>query len=251
MVFKKLKKTAFLSLLKFFGIRRVADFHATDEVERNDIQKYFEGAKVTVIPDCIAATTNEFVALQKKEGVLDCVFVGRVHPIKNLIYFLQVLLHYALRGELTLTIIGPVEDDQYWKDCQKVISNLPENIRVNYQGMLPQNEVIVALSNCHLLVSPTSGENFGYAIVEALQHHRPVLISDQTPWVDLKENEVGWDLTLSEPELFQEALQVALDWDQKTFDEFCHNAHQFVNKLLQTEMIQEKYVWLFSQPTSL
>jgi glycosyltransferase involved in cell wall biosynthesis len=44
----------------------------------------------------------------------------------------------------------------------------------------------------------TWGENFGHAIAEALQHGKPVIISDRTPWRNLRDVQAGWDLPLQE-----------------------------------------------------
>ena len=59
----------------------------------------------------------------------------------------------------------------------------------------------------HLFFLPTLGENFGHIILEAFCAGCPVLISDQTPWRDLEEKGVGWNLPLDQPELFREVLQ--------------------------------------------
>ena len=48
---------------------------------------------------------------------------------------------------------------------------------------------------------PTLGENFGHVIAES-----PVLISDQTPWRNLKNHGVGWDLPLNDPDSFRKAI---------------------------------------------
>jgi glycosyltransferase involved in cell wall biosynthesis len=58
-----------------------------------------------------------------------------------------------------------------------------------------------------LFFLPTLGENFGHIILEAFCAGCPVLISDQTPWRDLEEKGVGWDLPFDQPELFREVLQ--------------------------------------------
>ena len=45
-----------------------------------------------------------------------------------------------------------------------------------------------------------------------------MLISDQTPWRNLTEKHVGWDLPLNRPEEFQRALQQVIDMDQVEFN---------------------------------
>ena len=50
-------------------------------------------------------------------------------------------------------------------------------------------------------------------ISEALVSGCPVLISDQTPWRNLEEAGVGWDIPLGETERFQSVLQQCVDGD--------------------------------------
>ena len=46
------------------------------------------------------------------------------------------------------------------------------------------------------MILPTHGESFGHIIVEAWAAGCPVLISDRTPWRELREQGVGWDVPL-------------------------------------------------------
>jgi glycosyltransferase involved in cell wall biosynthesis len=58
--------------------------------------------------------------------------------------------------------------------------------------------VVDTLSQHDLFFLPTLGENYGHVIVEALQAGLPILISDQTPWRDLKDRGIGLDLALTD-----------------------------------------------------
>ena len=66
----------------------------------------------------------------------------------------------------------------------------------------------------HLFFLPTLGENFGHVIHEAVQAGCVLLLSDQTPWLDLSENQVGWALPLSSKQEFVEALTDVAGWDE-------------------------------------
>ena len=73
---------------------------------------------------------------------------------------------------------------------------LKNNSNIIFLGPLKPKEVCDVILDSHLLFSPTTGENFGHAIFEAFALGRPVLISDQTPWINLIDIGVGYDLPL-------------------------------------------------------
>ena len=74
---------------------------------------------------------------------------------------------------------------------------------------------------------PTLGENFGHVILEALCAGCPILISDQTPWRDLEEKDVGWDMPLSKPEMFQEVLQRCVDMNNDEYVKWSERAQEY------------------------
>jgi glycosyltransferase involved in cell wall biosynthesis len=57
------------------------------------------------------------------------------------------------------------------------------------------------------MLMPSLTENFSYTVLESLQAGIPVLISDQTPWRDLQQQGVGWDLSLEDPDRWLQALE--------------------------------------------
>ena len=62
-------------------------------------------------------------------------------------------------------------------------------------------------------------------ILKALCAGCPVLISDQTPWRDLEENGVGWDL-LSKPEMFRQVLQQYVDMNNDEYVKSSESARE-------------------------
>ena len=86
---------------------------------------------------------------------------------------------------------------------------------VKYHGVIKHEEVARELAGHDLFFLPTWGENFGHVIHEALAAGLPVLISDKTPWRNLEDQGVGWDLPLDAPEKFRRVIedQSAVDSD--------------------------------------
>jgi glycosyltransferase involved in cell wall biosynthesis len=105
---------------------------------------------------------------------------------------------------------------------------------------------ITVLQRSHIFALPTTGENFGHAIFEALAAGRPVLISDQTPWRHLRQAEAGWDIPLNASAEFRNAILAALDWDQNIFDHWSKSAWNFAKNNVDSIGLMNTYEQLFS-----
>ncbi len=73
----------------------------------------------------------------------------------------------------------------------------------------------------------------------------PVLISDQTPWHDLEEKGVGWDLPLEHPELFRDVLQKCADMDNTEYVRWSERAREYGLMMSQDEEVVEQNRQLF------
>jgi len=232
MKFKSSKKRYFIGLFKFLRIYRDINFLATDLREAMDIKKYFPDAGVSIIPNFSTCSKFNTSILEKKRGELKLLFVGRIHPIKQLSYLLNVLQN--VQGVVVLTIVGIPEDLEYWKQCQKQINNFPSSIKVNELGGIPHYRLEQLYFDNHLFCLPTLGENFGHAIFESLSAGTPVLISDQTPWHNLLNSNAGWDLSLSDPTMYTLALQAAIDWTQDDYLLWSKGARIYIDEFNRT-----------------
>ncbi len=242
--FKPAKKRFFLGLMRGLGFHRRIHFIACDETEKNDIRLHFgQSIQVTQIPNFPGILPPYPDAIIKRPDELSMVFVGRIHPIKNLDYLLNLLARFEFR--ITLTIIGSLEDKSFWEECLRTIGNLPPHIRVHYEGEMANRELPAIISRHHIFVLPTKGENFGHAIMEALALGKPVLISDQTPWRHLREAKAGWDLALQDPSGFESAIREAAKWGQSEYDGWSAGAYSLAEKKVNNNDTVEKYRTIF------
>jgi glycosyltransferase involved in cell wall biosynthesis len=204
---KGLKKKIFLSLFKLLRIQKKVTLQTNMEEEYNHIKKVLNPPNKNIIKNSLSLgkTEYEFDPAEKAPGYLSLAFLGRVHPIKNLDYALEVLRQIPYTVEFK--IIGAVEDELYWKRCRNLIDNLPPNIYVKYYGALPQDEAENIVRGSHGLFLPSQTENFCFAIYEALSNGCPVITSDRTPWRNLEANGVGWDISLDQPEKFRDSIE--------------------------------------------
>lgn len=198
------KKLIFITLYKFLGLHRGTIFQASSDYEAEDIRKAL-GSNVDIfIAEDIGA--QEFVEALPIRNIdtLSIVFVSRISPMKNLLTALKILK--KAQHFVTYDIYGPIEDEEYWAKCEAVIEMLPTNIQVKYKGELYPNEVLSTLSEYDAFFMPTKGENYGHVIAEALCAGLPILIADTTPWRNLQELGIGWDLPLDNLKAFSNAV---------------------------------------------
>jgi glycosyltransferase involved in cell wall biosynthesis len=241
---KTWKKTPFLRLFRLMGLHRRVLFHATNEREKAAILHYFPGSRVLIADNLPNMNQPAFVSRSKEKGAVRFIFVARLVSIKNLLFFLQTL--EGVRSRVELTVVGPIEDKGYWEECQARIAGLPANISVDYLGPRRNDELMSLLQQHHIFVLPTTGENFGHSIFEALLAGRPALISDQTPWLGLTAKQAGWDLPLGDATGFARVVEETASWDQQHFDEWARSAWEYAHRFIQNPDLQRQYIQLFA-----
>jgi glycosyltransferase involved in cell wall biosynthesis len=244
---KSTRKKLFITLLNRLNIPSKIIFHATDEQEKKDILHYFPRAqRVELIPNFSAELPAEVSAIEKNPGRLKCVFISRIMAIKNISFFLDLLKEVPDTIQLDLSIYGEVEDENYWQNAKQKIQVLPKHISVTYYGPLPHSEVMAALGANHIFVLPTTGENFGHAIFESFSAGRPVLISNKTPWQNLRNQLIGWDLSLDNPKAWLNAILEAAEWDQPAFNSWSNASRAFAERHVGQFNLKQDYLQLFN-----
>ena len=241
---KKYKKRPLLFLYKLIKIQRFIKFHATNEREKLAIEYFFTNSNITIANNLPNINQLPNSGLHKDPNKINCIFIARIVPIKNLSYILNALS--KISAEVNFSIVGPAENELYWHECKELIANLPKNINVTYLGAKNSLELLSLLQKNHLFILPTTGENFGHSIFESLLAGRPVLISDQTPWLNLNTFNVGWDIPLNQQPAFINALEAAAAWNQEDFNKSSQAAWHYANEFINQPSLSKYYYQLFS-----
>lgn len=242
--YKAVKKKLYLHAFRWLSLHKHISFQATDDTEFYDVKKNFgESVQVLKIPDFPAFVQNYPGSVSKTPGEVRIIFVGRIHPIKNLDFLLERLM--VLKEKVLLTVIGSEEDKEYVGLCRDLIASLPANIIVRFEGEMPNHKLHAIIAEHHIFALPTKGENFGHAIFEGLSAGKPVLISDQTPWRELIAVKAGWDISLADSVGFEKVLQQVLDMGQEQYDEWSKRAWEHAYEFSITSDVLAKYNILF------
>lgn len=243
--FKKAKKVIFLKVANIFSLYKNIVFQATDEVEAADIQKQIQSYNaVTQIGNLPQKPQKSITYLPKAEHFLRIIFVGRIHPIKNLKLALQSV--NCKNCNIHFTIVGLLEDKEYWEQCNEEIKNFGSNITVNYLAEVEPLELQKIVANNHILFLPTQGENFGHAIYESLCTGRPAVISDQTPWQNLEAQQAGFDVALKDEQKFKNCIEFFANMNQQKYNVWCDGAHNLANNYYNHSDTKTKYLTLFN-----
>lgn len=246
---KPWKKKQFLSAAKMFRLYRRVTWHASSHHEEGDIRKWFGPSAKVVVARNLPAIQDSLKILNQRtcnNGSLLIVSLSRIARNKNLDYALRVLARVS--SNVRFDIWGTLEDSVYWKECMRLVASMPKNIEINYRGALENKKVIEVLSGYDLFFLPTRGENYGHAIAESLAAGTPVLISDKTPWRNLQEDGVGWDLPLDQNEAaFSKIIDssACLNADEK--DRLKRRVHEYSKKHLKDPSVIESNRQLFLQ----
>lgn len=231
---KSLKKHLYIAFAKALGLYGGVIWQASSEYEMKDIVSVFGSramsgtSSIQIASDLPPSPPRDSELGErpiKQAGSARIVFLSRIARQKNLDFAIKLLTE--VNGKVEFDIYGPIEDQVYWGECQRLIKLLPDNIRVSYGGTIPPDRALFTFSQYHLFLFPTRGENFGHVILEALNAGCPVLTSDQTPWSQLAARQAGWCLPLSEPEQFHRVLNELVSMDQTEFSEMSRRARDY------------------------
>lgn len=201
---KPFKKRLFIELYKLFGLHRRVIFQASSEYEAQDTRRVLGNNIDIKIAEDIGAQEFATAIPQGNSETTRIIFVSRISPKKNLLQAIQILQQVKI--PVVYDIYGPIEDKDYWVKCEAAIKQLPDHIEVRHKGSLKSDQVVDTMATYDMFFMPTLGENYGHVIAEAFCAGLPVLIADTTPWRQLEEKGIGWDIPLGEPERFARAI---------------------------------------------
>jgi glycosyltransferase involved in cell wall biosynthesis len=104
-------------------------------------------------------------------------FLGRLHPKKNVDFLLRAWHKANPPESWRLVIAGP--DDGHLPLLQALVRQLGLSAQVDFLGFVAGNDKRFLLQNARWFLLPSKQENFGVAVLEAINHGCPVAISDQ------------------------------------------------------------------------
>ena len=219
-------------------LKKASVIHVTSDLERTWVERLGFGS-IAVAP----LGTHLPVGRQPHnffDGVLDVLFVGRIHPVKGLDNLLRAIAILP-RGALHLEVVGS-DDIGYKAELCELINSLGIQDAVAFTGPKFGVELELKYTSCDLLVLPSLTENFGGVVVDALAHGRPVIASTNTPWQSLEERRCGWWVA-NDPQTLARTLGCAMD--AQKLASMGENGRQFVADEFSWENVASKMVEIY------
>lgn len=242
---KSRKKAFFLQSAKFIGYFKNIIFHATTLDEKVAIKNAFGTKTIVIVANNLSQKkTLHFKEKQKINDELKLVSIARISPEKNTLFALEILKNCT--KNIHFDIYGPIYNHEYWNKCQAEINQLPPNIVVHYKGILNHDEIDITLQPYHALFLPSTGENFGHIIIEAMQNSCVPIISDRTPWRNLAHQKIGFDLPLENQEFFAEKINFLAALSSNEFNEYSQNVFNYIKNIDNNVQDLEDYNQLFN-----
>ena len=165
---------------KLTGAYRTIRWHASTEQEADEIRAWFPDATVDVALNL--PVPFDPAPLTREPRTLRILSVGRIHPIKNYRFGLEVAESLVQDGTtIEYRIVGPIEEAQEAERLQAQTTA----VQLDLLGGVPPTETRDHFAWADLVLVPSFNENFGHAVAEAVATGRPALVSDQTAWSTL------------------------------------------------------------------
>ncbi|MFI3327055.1 MAG: glycosyltransferase [Clostridia bacterium] len=218
------KKKTFTTVFNVLGLFKNIYWSATSNLEISEIKQQVKSRdnQFLIAEDLPRKVKNIKINKTKNINALEVTWISRITHKKNLQQAINILS--TIKYDIKFTIYGPIHTQEYWYDCQKSIKKLPSNIKCEYKGNVESENVVKTLSNHHVFLFPTLGENYGHVIQEALSAGCPCILSDQTPWKNLEENDVGFVCELSDENKFIKAIEYYAKMNEQEFNKVAQSA---------------------------
>ncbi len=183
----RLRKTVWLRLFERRTIERAAAFHATSELEASDAARLgFRLPKIYVIPNGVEpenwsgdpSRLSPRVASLVEAAEPFVLALGRVSWKKGLDRLIEAM---AAVPDALLAIAGN-DEEGLTPELERLAAERRVADRILFLGPVDGEDRSALLTRCALLAMPSTSENFGNSLLEAMAAGRPVLA---TPGVGL------------------------------------------------------------------
>jgi glycosyltransferase involved in cell wall biosynthesis len=226
---KSFKKKVYLSIVKPLLKQKNLIFQASNAYEQNEIETALNfGPKIKILPNPVIKPKESVKISGASLKELKILYVSRICEHKNLLYIIKSLekLRDLKNSTVVLNIYGFIEEENYWERCKEKILDLPNFIKVNYNGVNFDLDKTRLFESHHFLVLISKSENFGHIIYECISAGRPVIISNNTPWSLISKLKAGYVLNSSKYGL-DDIIKEIMDMGDEKYFLMCENALDF------------------------
>ena len=247
---KSKKKMIFLNIMKKLGFFKKIVWSVTSVVEKKELKEVIgENVKCIIAEDLPRTENFEYQRNKKKEN-LKIIFLSRICEMKNLLGAIDILISIKDLN-IQFDIYGNKEDIDYWEKCERKLYTLPANIKWKYCGECDSEKVLEIFAKYDIFLFPTLGENFGHVINEALIAGCIPIISNNTPWNDIEENNCGKVIPITCKNAYIEAIKYFYNMDNESYKKYIINLKKYIYEKNRKSLRNTGYYKIFNQEDNL
>ena len=149
--------------------------------EKKNVQKKIKHPKITII---VHGIVIKKIKRKKNKDLINSVYFSKIHPIKNLLKLVQAWSFSKKLKNFKLSILGEIDDINYFNKINTIIKN---SKNISFLGKIKKNKIL-NLSTYDVFILPSKSENFGLAVLEALNAGLYLILNKSLPWKNLTYN---------------------------------------------------------------
>ncbi|WP_367302563.1 glycosyltransferase [Allorhodopirellula heiligendammensis] len=241
------KKRIAWSLYQKRHLESATAFHATSELEADELRRLGMRQPIAVIPNGVQPPASK-PNRDRRDGKNRMLFLSRIHPKKGLLNLISAWQQVNPQ-DWELLLVGP-DEAGYRGEVERQITALGLSSEISFHPEVNELEKWQQYANADIFILPSFSENFGIVVAEALVSGLPVITTTGTPWSTLAHDEVGWCV---EPtvEGLSDAIQKACSLNEKARLEMSQHTAQWAANRFEWPAIAEQmsrfYQWLISR----
>ena len=171
------KKRPYLMLIERSHIRHAAALHATSAAEAEHLRGLGAG-RIEVIPLGVDGSARA-ASRQARDGPLRILFLSRLHPKKGIPVLFEALRLVREHGTPVTATIAGAGDPGYEAQLRSSAAIAGVAGLITWAGHVEGRAKEELFAGSDLFVLPSSQENFGLAVAEALAAGLPAIVSHE------------------------------------------------------------------------
>jgi len=246
-----LLKYPYVRICDSFMVKNATAIHYLCEGERIASAEYGFGRPSFVVGNGIdlsgfSRNTKSRTKLREMYHISnDCIvllFIGRIHPLKNIDLIIDALIRIKASPELfRFFIIGPVSDSSYNKLLRAKVRKSNMETVINFLPAVSRDEVHQYYNMADIFVMPSKVEGVSMSILEAMAYSLPILTSNRVAnYIEIAKDGAG---IIIEPtvDAISDALY-SLQNNSHNISKWSHNARVSVIKRNDIKIVSRNMV---------
>jgi glycosyltransferase involved in cell wall biosynthesis len=217
------------------------------QIEQEILGLGFDNTRVSRIPNGIVLPTLKPIPCSNNQ-VLRIIFVGRLveqKGIDNLLRSAQFLKDRGRRFELRIIGDGPLQST-----LKEYARAHGLNSYVKFVGKLNQYEVANQLVDADLFVLPSRYEGFPGALLEAIAHGLPAVVTRVSGSEEIIDKTIGWLVPVDDANGLATAIEEALNLGRDSLRRMGNKARDKAASQYDINQVSARYLRLFKDITN-